>query len=511
MSDATGRHAARKRLLMILLGALVGLEFLENGMFVFAASHIVGGIDAAPREFAQVQAAYAVGSMLMIVLQQSFARHFGYRRYLCGALALFMAGAAASAASEGLAALTAARLVQGFGGGALFTSARVLVNMLFPAAERPRALKYFMLVLFGLSAGAPILAACLVDGPGWEWIFLAVLPLAMALLVACWRLLPDAVGRGVAPVRWDAAPLLLVAAALTLVQLALSEARYDVFSDPLELAVLAVGGALLLAGFLVHQWHHAEPLMRVRVLGHPAYATGLVLYFLHYLLSNATAYVFPIYAERSLGMPLLTTGWLNTFSALVSLGGAYVYVKTSRRLPGKKPVMAAGVLLAALAAWGFSRMPPDVPPQALLLPLVAKGLFGVMLVLPVAGLTFRELGEERFAHGYQSKNLMRQLAASFSTAVAAILLQDRQFADASQLAGRIVPGHAPAADWLASAQAAFAAQGLPPAQAHAAALATLARLVEQQSQLMSCEDLYRTIALVACAAAAVVLLQRHLR
>ena len=76
------KHGEKQRLLMLLLGGLVGMEFLENGMFVFGSSHILGGIGAAPREFAQVQAAYAVGSMLMIALQQWLSRHFGYRNYL---------------------------------------------------------------------------------------------------------------------------------------------------------------------------------------------------------------------------------------------------------------------------------------------------------------------------------------------------------------------------------------------------------------------------------------------
>jgi predicted MFS family arabinose efflux permease len=387
----------------------------------------------------------------------------------------------------------------------------VLVNLLFGAAERPRALKHFMLILFGLSAAAPVLAAALVDGPGWRWIFLAALPLAALALAGCWHLLPDAVGRGGAPVRWAAGPLLLGAAALTLLQLALSQARYDLFADPLRLAGIALAGLALLAGFLVHQWRHHDPHLRLRELRHPVYATGLLLYFLHYLLSNASAYLFPIYAERSLGLPLVTAGWLSTFAAVVSFAGAYAYLKLARKLPSKKPVMAAGALLAALAAWLFSCMPPDVPPQALLAPLVAKGLFGVLLVLPVAGMTFRDLGDERFAPGYQGKNLMRQLAGSFSGALAAIALQDRQFADASRVAALAGPGRAPATDWLDAVQAGFEAQGLAPAQAHGAALAALERAVEQQAQLLACEDVYRMIALAALLATAVVLVQRRLK
>lgn len=70
----------------------------------------------------------------------------------------------------------------------------------------------------------------------------------------------------------------------------------------------------------------------------------------------------------------------------------------------------------------LARLPPGAPASALLPALAAKGLFGLLLGLAVAGLTFRGLGDDRFAHEYQSKNLMRQIAASFSTAVAAIAL-----------------------------------------------------------------------------------------
>ncbi len=72
-------HRQRQTLLMMLLALATGVEFLENIMFVFASSHIVGGIGADPRTFAPVQAAYAVGSMLMILKQRWLLRRFGYR------------------------------------------------------------------------------------------------------------------------------------------------------------------------------------------------------------------------------------------------------------------------------------------------------------------------------------------------------------------------------------------------------------------------------------------------
>lgn len=506
-----GWHADKKRLLMLLLGLIVGVEFLENGMFVFAASHIVGGIDAAPREFAQVQAAYAIGSMTMIVMQQWLSRHFGYRRYLSGALGLFMLGAMACASAQSLPALTLARLLQGFGGGALFTSCRVLVPMLFGPRDRPRALRDFMLVAFGLPAIAPLLAASLVEDWGWRWVFLAALPLSAVAIAGAWALLPDRVGRGGAPVRWAAGPLIVFAVAVTLVQMGLSQARYEFFAHPARLAFIAMGGIGLLGWFFVHQLRHDEPLVRLRELGHPAYLAGLGLYFVHYCLSGASGYVFPIYAERGLGMPLSTAGWLSTFSSLVTFAAAYAYIKRGARLPRKKPLMIAGALALALAAWLFANMPADGPAGALLFALAAKGAFGALLVLPVAGLTFRDLGDERFAHGYQSKNLMRQVAGTFASALTAIALQDRQFANYQQIAARIDASAPQASTWVDSVQASLAAQGLSASDARHTALATLSHMVEQQALLLSCEDLYRLLAALALGAAVLILAQRRLR
>ena len=70
-------HGTRKHRLMTLLGLLVALEFFENVMFVFSSAHVMGGLAAAPAEFVGAQAAYAVGSLMAIVLQQRLVQRWG--------------------------------------------------------------------------------------------------------------------------------------------------------------------------------------------------------------------------------------------------------------------------------------------------------------------------------------------------------------------------------------------------------------------------------------------------
>lgn len=503
-------HASRKRLLMALLGLMTGVEFLENLMFVFAASHIMGGVDASPREFAQVQAAYAVGSMLMIVKQQWLAQRYGYRRYLAAALGVFMLGTLAASASDTLAGLTAARFVQGLGGGALFTSSRILVNLLFPATERPRALKYFMVSIFGASALAPTLAAHLVEAGDWRMVFYGVLPLAGLAMLGAWLLLPDAEPADQERA-WEIAPLLWFAAAIIAVQLVIADLRYDVFAHPARLLALGLFGGGLLAGFLWHQWHHPTPLLRLRPLHEPTYLTGLGLYFLYYVLANFSNYLFPVFAEQALGTPLQTAGYLNSFSATISFLGILAYLRVARRIPYKKPLMAAGALALLAAALWFAQLSPQSTTHQLAAGLVAKGLFGVLLVIPVAGLTFRSLGDDNFPHGYQSKNLMRQLAQSSSAAFAAVLLQNRAWAVEYKLAGDLQPGRPGVQDWLAQAQQHFAAAGMNAQDAMTSALAQLAAMTSKQALVIACQDIYRLLAALCAITLVLVLLQRRLQ
>ena len=504
-------HYRKQKLLMWLLGALVGMEFLENGMFVFGSSHILGGIGAAPQEFAQVQAAYAIGSMLMIAMQQWLARHFGYRHYLLMALLLYGVGDLASANANNLAELTTARLVQGMGGGAFFISTRVLIPMLFSAKLRPTAVRIYMLSIFSVGAIGPILTAWLVDNWGWRWVFWIVLPLVFIAAAGVRWLMPRHLGRDTTPVRFSITPVLMFVLAIGCVQWSFSEARYVLFDQPERLILVVLVGVLLLGLFGLHQWKHDEPLLHLRDLAQPGFLVGIALYALYYFVVNFSNYLFPQFAEQGLGLPLITTGWLNSFSAGISFVVAIFYINYSSRVTNKRAMMMTGCIAMASAAWWFGRLSPDAPMTALLGALVIKGFFGVLMVLPVAALTFRSLGDSLFAKGYQSKNIMRQMMASFASAVAAVALQNSQFTQYTELMGRVTPSNPGAVSWLAQVQAAFERQGYSASQAHGAALAEMSSVVHHQAFFMACQSLYHWLALISAMAAIVVMAQRQLK
>jgi|GEM_PF-616171 len=511
-------RAQHKNILRFLLGLVTAVEFFENTIFVFGANYIMGGIDAAPEEFVRAQAAYTIGALVAMVMQQRMSQRFGYRRYLLVSFMLFMIGLWGCAQSTSIDQMILARLVQGAGGGAFFTSSRVLILIMFPPTERPQSARWFMMCMFGSSAIGPAFAAWVIETWGWATVFYSVMPATIVSMLGVWLLIPNGAGRlphmkltGSLPAHWTLEPLAWFIAGVVCLQLAISGARIDILVHPLRLLLLITAGVLLLAVFLWRQWRHPEPLLNLRLANNSAFWVGLLLYFLHYALVNFGAYLFPMFAEQGLGIPLRATGWLNSFSAAVTVITAYSYSRfLARRLKRKRPVMLVGVCCLLIATLSFAGVSADVAVSGLMLGLIAKGVFGALLVMPSAGLTFRELGDERFAHGYQGKNLMRQMAISSSSALAAVVLQNHYHALQEKITGQLDPARADVLQWPGRMGAWLVAQGYSPGQAHEAAMAILQRMADTQAMLLACQDLYRWLAVAALAAAVVIIVQKKL-
>ena len=97
---------------------------------------------------------------------------------------------------------------------------------------RPKAVRVYMLSIFGVGAVGPVLSAWLVDNWGWRWVFWVVLPVAVLIAAAVRWLLPRHLGRSSTPVKFSIAPVLLFVLAIGCVQWSFSEARYELFDQP---------------------------------------------------------------------------------------------------------------------------------------------------------------------------------------------------------------------------------------------------------------------------------------
>ncbi|TDC74503.1 MFS transporter [Streptomyces hainanensis] len=274
MHTSTGTATAppaRRVFCALLIGMLMAQ--LDTTIVVAALPSVTDDL-ASGGAVAGVTAAYLLTVTVSTPVHGTLGDLLGRRAVFRGALALFALGSVACALAPTLPALTAARALQGLGGGGLVVTAISALAQLFGRQEMVRRQGYLTGVLAVSTLAGPPLGGLLAAGPGWRWIFLVNLPLcALAALLAADGL-PGRAGRaaGGPRLRFDVAGTALVTlVGVGVVALGASE---SLARGPGAVVVLAVvlGCA---AAFVAVERRSAAPLIPPALFADPGVARSV--------------------------------------------------------------------------------------------------------------------------------------------------------------------------------------------------------------------------------------------
>ena len=135
-----------------------------------------------------VVVSYLIANTIAAPVYGRLGDSFGRRAMIFTGLALFMAGSVACAFAPNIALLTAARVLQGFGGGGLMTLSQALVGETIPPRERGRYQGYLAAVSVASSTFGPVAGGYLTQAFGWQSIFLVNVPLGLVAVLFVLRL-----------------------------------------------------------------------------------------------------------------------------------------------------------------------------------------------------------------------------------------------------------------------------------------------------------------------------------
>ena len=312
-----------------------------------------------------------------IVTGAALGDRFGRRRLFLIGLALFTVASAACALSPTLELLVAARAVQGLGAAILGPVGLTLITGAFPATKRGTAIGLWGGISgLGVAAG-PLVGGAVTQGLDWHWVFWVNVPIGIAALALCARLLRESYG----PRRpLDLPGMALVAVALAALVDALVEAPAIAWSAPRTVALLAVAAAAL-AGFVLREQHARAPMIPLGLFRIRTFAAANVANLASAAAIFSAAYVMSEYFQLGRGYSPLATGlrflpWTATPLLVAPLAGAWCDKVGPRRLATPGLVMQALGFCAIVGLAGTSQ-----PWVAYVGPFVVAGV-GVSLALP---------------------------------------------------------------------------------------------------------------------------------
>ncbi|MBI5545750.1 MAG: MFS transporter, partial [Deltaproteobacteria bacterium] len=139
----------------------------------------------------QTLTAYMAPFAVMTLWHGALSDKWGRRRVTLVAMALFGLASLGCAAASDLDTLLVFRALQGMTAGAGMVVGRAVVRDLRDGAEAQRMMSLVSLVFAIAPAVSPLIGGWLHHWFGWRAVFLFMAAFALAILVWCWRSLPE--------------------------------------------------------------------------------------------------------------------------------------------------------------------------------------------------------------------------------------------------------------------------------------------------------------------------------
>jgi EmrB/QacA subfamily drug resistance transporter len=439
-----------------------GMTFLDATIVNVALPHIGGELGATTAGLQWTVNGYALTLAAFVLLGGALGDASGRRRIFLLGVLWFTAASVLCGLAQTIEWLIAARILQGAGGALLTPGSLALLQAGFHPDDRGKAIGLWSGLAGVSTALGPFVGGWLIDALSWRWIFLMNVPLAVVVVLAALRWVPEsrrspagdtvpAAGENASRVggrpRFDVAGALLGALGLAGVTYALISATDRGFGswDVVAMAIVAVLAGLL---FLVVERRRGDDAMLPLELFSSRLFSALNVYTLAvYAALGGLTFFLAIELQTVAGYSAFATGISTLPLTILLLIGSPRAGALATRIGPRLPLTVGPWVAAA----GFLLL-RSIGPEASYWTDVFPGvlLFGLGMTLVVAPLTASVLAavEDRYAGVASGVNNAAARAGGL-LAVAALPLLVGLTGRAYEMPNELAPAFRSAMVWCA--------------------------------------------------------------
>jgi len=477
----------------VIISAII--ELIDTTIVNVSINTMSGNLAASLEDTAWVITSYAIANVIVIPMTSFLAEKIGRKQYYIGSIILFTVASAMCGFSSSLWELVAFRFLQGLGGGALLSTSQAILFETFPPKDRALASGIFALgVIIGPSIG-PVMGGYIVDNASWPWIFFVNIPIGLLATLLCIRYLrPSSPSRDGKPIDWLGIGLLSIGVGS--LQVVLERGETDDWFSAKYIIVLSALSAVCLTVFVWWELQVKYPVVNLKVLKSATLSVSAVLTFILGFGLFSAIYVFPLFAQRTLGYSAFQTGLMIMPGVLMGAAISPFLGKMMQRGVRPRWLVILGFGLTAIFNFWMSESNLSSGSVDFALPLVFRALGAALLIVPLTALAVSELQPRDIPQGAALNNMMRQMGGSFGIALINTYIAHRAANNRNSLVAHITASDLPTQDRLRLATARFVSTGSTVYDAGRRALAALEATVVRQTFLMSYMDAFLLLALL---------------
>jgi len=359
--------------------------------------------------------AYTLTFAVLLLTGAALGDRFGRRLMFSIGLTIFTLASAAAALAPSIGALDAARAVQGVGGALVLPLTLTILSAAVPPERRGLALGAWGGISGLAVAIGPLVGGAVVSGISWHWIFWLNVPIGLVLAPLALARLDESHGPASS---LDLGGLVLVSGGLFGIVWGLVRGNSLGWGSP-EIVGALVGGAVVLAAFVLWELRAAHPMLPMRFFRNRTFTLANIASLFMFFGMFGSIFLLAQFFQTVQGYTPLQSGlrilpWTAMPIFVSPIAGAL-----SDRVGGHR-LMGLGLSMqAAGLAWIAAVSTPTTPYADLVLPFILSGAGMALFFAPVANVVLSAVRRDEEGQASGANNAIRELGGVFGVAVLA--------------------------------------------------------------------------------------------
>lgn len=407
-----------QRLLPLIIACALFIENMDATAIATSLPMMAHDLGTEPIALKLALTAYLLALAVFIPVSGWVADRYGARPTFVTAIAVFLLGSLACAASGSLEALVAARFLQGMGGALMVPVGRLVLLRAIPKSELVNALSWLTIPALVAPMVGPPLGGFITTVYNWRWIFLINLPMGALGIALAWRFIPDLREPSV-PLDWLG--FLLSGVGLALAMFGFSTLGRHMVSTPVAATCLGVG-LVALVGYVLHARRHPHPLLDLGLFRLASFRAGVLGGSLFRVGIGATPFLLPLMLQLGFGLNPLQSGLLTFASAAGAMFMKTIAARILKRHGFRRVLLVNAVACSALLA-GYGLFRASTPHVLIIAALLVAGCFRSLQFTSLNAISYAEIDQRAMSQATSLSGMMQQLSLSLGVAVAGYALQ----------------------------------------------------------------------------------------
>jgi len=409
---------SKPKIIAMIVGSAIVMQQFDATVITTALPQMAISLHTDPVRLSVAVTAYLLSLAVFVPVRGWAADRYGGRTIFRAAIALFTLGSIFCGFSQNITELTAARVLQGFGGAMMVPVGRLVLFRSVEKATLIGTMAYLQVpAQFGPVLGPPI-GGFITTYFSWRWIFWVNVPLGLIGIALVTMFFDNPKEDTDRPLDWIG--FVLTGASLFCLMYGI-EAIGRGHGEILSVVILLAVGSALGALALRHLLHTPHPLLDLSIFRIATFRVSVTGGSLFRAGAGTLVFLLPLLLQVVFGMSAFASGTITFATALGSMSMKMTARFALRRF-GFRTVMIVDTVISAVTIFMCGFLNASMPVVLIFAFLLIAGFFQSLQFTATQAMTYADIEQPQMSTATSIAGMTQQLSRGFGISVVAVIL-----------------------------------------------------------------------------------------